>query len=468
MTELCRFINVGCETNQYNVKYINVTLNESELIVLSSDSISTKECIMFLLTGKVENTSGNVKWKTEVAHIPPAVRSVIVSFETFPLNEELSVAENLMPSFQKKDFFYSPKKYKRLAEELLMEYEIKVNASKMVYRLSALEQYCICIIKAVQLGAKCVILDRLEQFLTKEYVTELNSFIKKLRLKGIAILVPESSNVEVLDNISKIFCLEAGLLTRILYNSSMFLGLEATYSTIINTSLDFNHFGRMQREKQNCRICLKEAKYYQEADISISVGEVSYMLGQECCVEEFIEAIFGVKAAATININKKTIQCASMSQLKKYGVGFFPADIRKISFPTLTYEENCLIHVLEMVSYKKFILKKSLLKYVSRKCMPEYFTLEKRKVMSDYMYTLQLEAMIKRYELYPWKLLVLELPPLTKGQIETKKIKELILSVIKKGGSVLLICSTVQDIIGQCDSVITVENGIMRKQYQYQ
>ena len=213
MQELLRFINVNCKTSKYNLNYFSFVLGGGELLAISSDTTSTKDALIALLTQQVQPTSGRIDWNADGSP------SCLISYESKLLYKNLSIAENFMlAKFSPYKAFYPKQGSLNMTRDILESYGIHLDVSVPVYSLTKIQQYILSILKAVCLGAKFLILSDIVRLHYADDLNLLIRLIQELLNRNISIILTDSYR-NPLFNCSptyKILRFERGTLVRIL------------------------------------------------------------------------------------------------------------------------------------------------------------------------------------------------------------------------------------------------------------
>jgi ABC-type sugar transport system ATPase subunit len=446
MRELCRFLDVSCDSRQYQLHHLNTLIFRGELLAVTANNVSTKECFVRLMTRELPPTSGRIEWADPaVPGSPPCLWSVI-SAERSLFCANLSLAENLIRP-DGAGLLYSRKKAEARAAAVLAELELDYPVSRPFGEPNDRDLYLLSIVKAYSLGSRFLILTDYALFTQEAERERLRKLVRILLKKEITVVLLDGLTVFHGEPFSRMLRFENGFLTQTLYGAAeMRLSVRRqTRGAFQIPAQDFSG-GALRLE---CRLSPRQ----REAVFALRPGEVSYLIAARLQQRQLIENVFGDLPCCRIGLPDGTVLAdAQPDALLENGVGYFPQDIRRVLFPNMTFRDNATFLALNAALRARFLIRENVLRCL----MDDHASLRggepTRQALSSFGYELQFESVVNRYLLYPWKLLILRLPYLTSFQTETAGLRRLIDDLSARRAGILILISSPDEMIFPCHS----------------
>jgi len=177
------------------LKGVDLEIRSGEIHCLAGENGSGKSTLIKVISGVHDASEGNVYIEgNKIDHLDPidAIHlGIQVIYQDFAVFPNLTVAENigmnraLMTGAKKMDW----KKARALAASAMDQIGAHMDPDIPVERLSVANKQMVAICRAIINDAKLLILDEPTTALTEMEVRKLNGIIRKLKEKGIAIVI---------------------------------------------------------------------------------------------------------------------------------------------------------------------------------------------------------------------------------------------------------------------------------------
>ena len=317
---------------------VDFSLRRGEVHALLGENGAGKSTLIKCLTGAYLRDGGDVRLEGRSIHprntLDAQRLGIGTVYQEVNLLPNLSVAENLFLGHEPRRFgFVQSARRNRQAQELLAEYDLHIDVTRVLAGYSVAIQQIVAIARAVDLSGKVLILDEPTASLDQHEVDVLFATIRRLKERGLGIVFIShfldqvfriSDRLTVLRNGRLIGCRDTASVDRVeLVN--MMLGRDLSEETRktgkppVATSdgprIAFSHFGRRGQ--------------IEPFDLSLHRGEVIGMAGLLGSGRtETAEVIFGAKPADTGEAFKdgKPIRITSTRAAIAAGFGFLPED----------------------------------------------------------------------------------------------------------------------------------------------
>ncbi len=143
---------------------------------------------------------------------------------------------------------------------------------------------------------------------------------------------------------------------------------------------------------------------------------------------------------------------AKISTLFYAGIGYFPQDVSRLIFPDLNYFENTTIFSLRRISYLGTVVRSAFQNYLLTK-QPFSYKEDPKHPFYKINYENRIVAMVNRYALYNWRLLIIHLPNINPTGVEAKIFQTLINELANRGTSVLVVVAASSEILTRADNL---------------
>lgn len=449
MLEAMRFINVCCETPTYNLKYFNYVFAQGELVVVSSDMTSTKDALIALLTQRTLPTAGRIDW-----NVAPSQPCLITYNEQF-LYKDLSVAENFtLTKASPQMRLYSQRQGIQETETFLRKYDVYYDANKPVYSLTKMQQYILCALKAVYLGAQYLILSDVVQLNYASDLAVLQHIVKKLLQEGISVFLTDCYENPLFScaTAQTILRFEGGSLVQVFKSQEDFYAYENYHQFIQNTPPAHGGDSALPWNSGSpIAINISQQRHIRKLALTLYPGQITYLVGHGLYEYDFIDALFDTVPRYTLTMGREVYQDMPIERLVKVGVGYFPQNVDALIFPHLDYTQNTTMLVLKRISYWGLVIRNTLEKYMLAKTVREY-PLCRNTPFYTANYENRVITAANRFVLNNWKLVVVHLPNINRLSLEAKVLQSMIYKLSHSGASVLVLTATKNELLTRVDA----------------
>lgn len=173
---------------------VDFSLRQGEVHALLGENGAGKSTLIKILTGVYNRDSGTMTLEgTEVAPTTVAEAQDLgigTVYQEVNLLENLTVAENMFLGRQPRRFgFIDKREMRRRARELLQDYGLDIDVDALLSSYSVAIRQIIAIARAVDLSGKVLVLDEPTASLDSHEVEMVFSVLRKLRDRGLGIII---------------------------------------------------------------------------------------------------------------------------------------------------------------------------------------------------------------------------------------------------------------------------------------
>ncbi len=355
----------------------------------------------------------------------------------------------------------------RQTKELFREIDLNINPEALAGTLSASNLQLVEIAKAVSYNSKIIIMDEPTSSLTENETDHLFKIIRQLKSKGCAIIYISHKMEEILKISDEVTIMRDG------QGVGTWPATELTTDLIINRMVGRDLTNRFPQKDYVASaevvmrvtdLCSPLPRSFQHIDFELHRGEILGIGGLVGAQRtELVEAIFGLRAIASGNIEKdgKEIHIKSVQDAKNHGLALLTEERRASGvFGILSVLDNTVI-----ASQKDFeklgVLKKRRRYTAAKESNAQLRT--KTPSMETLMQNLsggnQQKVLIARWLLTHPDILILDEP--TRGiDVGAKyEIYTIMLDLIRQGKSIIMISSEMPELLGMADRIMVMCEG---------
>ena len=172
---------------------VDLTIRKGEVHALVGENGAGKSTLMKIISGAYKKDSGTVWFDgKEVENTTPKQSEqmgISIIYQELNLIERISVAENVfIGRYPLRGGLVQWGKMVKDAQALFDEYELKIDAKRLVRSLTMAQKQMVEIIKAVSINAKVIIMDEPTSSLSGKETESLFRIIEKLKANGVAVV----------------------------------------------------------------------------------------------------------------------------------------------------------------------------------------------------------------------------------------------------------------------------------------
>ncbi len=448
---------------------VSFDIREGEVHSLCGENGAGKSTLIKVLTGAHARDGGaylidgeEVNFKSTAESVAKGVSCV---YQELSIAPQLDVAKNLfIGNLPMKGGLVDHKTlYKRTAE-ILEELDMHISPKTIAGDLSVGQQQMIEIGRALTRNARLIIMDEPTSSLSEAETDTLFQIIKKLVARGIAIVYISHKLDEVMYLSDRITVIRDG--KNIISKDKDQFTQEELIANMIGRSLE----NLYQKEPAEITDTMLEVKgltrkgVFQDVSFSVRKGEVVGFFGLVGAGRsEIMRAVFGVDKydAGEVILDGKKLRGGSPSAAIRAGIGFCTEDRKKEGLALrLSILLNMTLVRLPFLSKIGVINRKA-----QRAAADEYMKAISIKAPSVTQLVGNLsggnqqKVVVAKWLMMSPKVLIVDEP--TRGiDVGSKsEIYGLLSDLAKQGMAIVVVSSEIEEILGVCDSVVTIFEG---------
>ncbi|GCF92184.1 sugar ABC transporter ATP-binding protein [Enterococcus florum] len=452
---------------------VKINLRKGEVHALMGENGAGKSTMIKVMTGVYPKTSGTISLNGETIEpqTPQEAQEAGIStvYQEINLCPNLTVAENIYIGRQPKKLGKIDWKKMNLdAKKLLETLKIDVDVTQTLDSYSVSIQQMIAIARAVDMSSGVLILDEPTSSLDGNEVEQLFGIIRELKKNGMAILFVTHFLDQVYAISDRITVLRNGRWIGE-YLASELSQIDLVTKMIGQEFKDENSraFRKSNEYPQTTFVQMKEVtKKGVISDFSMNIreGEVLGLAGLlGSGRSEVAELLFGAQEFddGVLYIDNNHIKKMFPQKAIKENIGFCSED-RKVSgiLADLSIRENIIVSLQAKHGWKRIGFKEQ------QEIAEQYIDLlniktpDADKKVGELSGGNQQKVLLARWLVTKPKLLILDEP--TRGiDIGSKReIESLILSLSRKGMSILFISSEYEEMVRCCDRIIVLRDRL--------
>lgn len=451
------------------LKGIDLTINSGEIHCLAGENGCGKSTLIKVISGAHDATGGCIYIDgKKISHLNPidSIRMGIqVIYQDFAVFPNLSVAENiamnraLMTGAKRMQW----NKARQLALEAMEQIGAHIDPDILVERLSVANKQMVAICRAIINDAKLLILDEPTTALTAKEVEKLNVIIRRLKEKGMAVVIVNHKLNEIYEIADRLTVLRNG--------ENVATGLIEEFDKIrfikclTGRDLDEITYRPEKSEKEILKVSnLTKEGSFEDVSFTLNKGDVLGITGLLGSGRgEIGDALFGIAPAdkGSITLNKEKLEIKSVMDAVKHKIGYVPEDrLTQGLFLDRSIQDNTV-----SASIQKYLVKGKLNYAEMYKVTEEWI----RKIgcaapsPTPDIRTLsggnaQKMVIAKWLNTNP-DLLILNGPTVGVDVGSKSDIHKILHDLASKGVGIIIISDDLQELIQNCNKIIVMKNG---------
>lgn len=465
---------IGLTLNDVSIlEHINLTLYPGEFHLLMGENGAGKTSIVNILSGihPVGTYSGIIRYKNEplLLHMPKdALKRKIVTIHQNPcLFEEMSIAENLfasMTSFASFKKFSSLDKKIRFADAFFEEHGFRIDSSRKIGDCSLADKRRIELLKLYLMDPELLILDEPVAAVSSydmDYFLELMRYFKE---KGVTILCISHNYTPFLSLIDRFSVFQEKelicTLNRTDYESE-------NIRELLLSNFCQSRYPKINIEKGSEVLCAEHIcldGVLKDISFTLHKGEILGFFGRAGSGKDILsKVLFGIEPfqSGNIYIDRLPAKIASPEDAIDLGMAYITEERNDYGvFPKLDLLEN--IHSIkgnnlghfwcrtksEYRRYNTYAHKLNI--KLPPNARPEYLSGGEQQKM-----------IIMRWLLSPAKIFIFNEPTQSIDIPSKIDIYNMFNDLVMKGSSILVFSSNLEELLGVCDRVIFIKQGII-------
>ena len=449
---------------------VNFEVEAGEVHALLGENGAGKSTLIKILGGIYAKDSGTIKINgraADIATVDDARKNGIsIIHQELMMVPDISIAENIFLGQSKKlrFGFVDLREQNRLAQEILDQYNMNLDASTLVRKLTIAQQQMVEIVRAVSFGVKILVMDEPTSSLDEDEVEVMFQIVRRLKSEGIGIIYISHRMSELFEIADRITVLRDGCavatkdakttdkdeLVALMVGRSISKYYTKTDTATDEVIMQVSHVSDGQRVR----------------DVSFDVrkGEILGFAGLiGAGRSETMLNLFGLsrRTGGTVTLHGRQIEFRSPQQAMRAGFGLVPEDRKLLGlFPGQGVRFNSTITVMDQFLGKG--------KYNARRekeLTQQYIDIMQTRVvtMEQLISSLsggnQQKVLISRWLLATREILIMDEP--TRGvDVATKAdIYRIMNDLAASGMSILMVSSELPELINMCDRIVVLSHG---------
>ena len=448
---------------------VSFDIREGECHALCGENGAGKSTLIKVLTGAHARDGGiyeidgeEVNFKSTQESIAKGVSCV---YQELSIAPQLDIAKNLyIGNLPMKGGLVNHKKLYADSAEILRELGMNLSPKTLAGDLSVGQQQMIEIGRALTRNARVIIMDEPTSSLSEAETETLFGIIHKLLSKNIAVVYISHKLDEVMYLADRITVIRDG--QNICTMDKTATTQDELITHMIGRSLEKQYPEKTGRSQGDVVLDVQNltGELFEDISFQVRAGEVVGFFGLVGAGRsEIMRAIFGVDKAksGTVSVNGKKLPGGSPIAAINAGIGFCTEDRKKEGLALgLEILLNSTIVKLPQLSTLGVVNKKAQTADANK-----YVTAMRTKTPSITQHVGNLSGgnqqkvvLAKWLTMHP-KVLIVDEP--TRGiDVGSKaEIYEIINDLAKEGMAIIVVSSEIEEILGICDSVITIYEG---------
>jgi ABC-type uncharacterized transport system ATPase subunit len=320
-------------------RHVDFTVEEGEIHALVGENGAGKSTLMKILYGLEQPTSGEIRWRGQVVHLPNPHAAIDLGIgmvhQNFMLVPPFTVAENVVLGREpRRGRFLDRAAAIQITERLAKEYGLAVEPGAPVESTPVGMRQRVEILKLLYRGADLLILDEPTAVLTPQETADLFDAVRRLIYQGKTVIFITHKLREVKAISDRVTVMRLGAVTgevdtvdvseeeiaRMMVGRSVFLQIDRPPQA---RGVPVAEVRKLNYVAPNGRLALHDLTF------NVYAGEILGVAGVEGNGQtELAEVLSGLRSATSgsIRINSEEISGANARQVREAGVAHIPED----------------------------------------------------------------------------------------------------------------------------------------------
>ena len=446
---------------------VDIDFRGGEVHGLLGENGAGKSTLIKILTGVYSATAGQitVDGKPVSIHRPQDAHhhGVGAVYQDAELMPNLTVAENILLGNEPGRVLVDRRGLFREAQQIVEAIGIDIDVRRLARGLTAAQMQLVSIATLFQRKYRVIILDEPTARLAASEVSLLFTLIERLRAEGIAIIYISHRLDEVKQICQRTTILRGGLVSATLERD------EISEERVTELMVDRDRKSLQVRNpglaRDNVVLELQETRNAQLAPVSLQVraGEVVGIIGPVGGGMEQLEKILGglTRFEGKVIVNGTVHQLGNPTRSRQAGIALVPEDRRKQAlFPNLSVADNITLPVLPRLGAFGFVHSRAKRSYANE-------TIKRLSIkprIPDYIIKFlsggnQQKAVIGKWMSAGAAVYIFVEPTSGVDVGAIPEIYETILGLAREGAAVIVISSSLNEILALSQTVMVIRKG---------
>lgn len=450
---------------------VTLEVRSGEIHALIGENGAGKSTLIKTCSGAVVPTSGTIivngkEFKSMTPKLA-AENGIAIIYQEFNNVGELSAAENIfLGRAIRKGIVIDRRAMEEEAQKIFKQLNININPKELVRNLTVGYQQMVEIAKAVQQEAKVLIMDEPSAPLTKSEVESMIQLVEKLRKDGVSIIYISHRLDEIFRLSDRITVLRDGeyVTTLITQNSNV----DELVSLMVGRELSETYPGRDDCIKDEIIMDIQNVSGNGDKNISIAIrrGEILGLGGLIGAGRtELAEMIFGSarKTEGKIMFKGAEINPRSPRDAINMGIALVPEDRKQQGVLLDTdVKKNITMPILKKISKGTVVNRKKEISIAEKYCQDLHIKVTGiQQIVKKLSGGNQQKVILGKWLAAESDFLIFDEP--TRGiDVGAKyEIYKLMNEIVENGGTILLISSELEELMGMSDRIVVLAEGRM-------
>jgi len=450
------------------VNKISFDFELGEVVGILGENGAGKSTLLKMICGIYQPSSGEILYKGVgiKLHSPSDAKQLGICMipQEFNLINSLTVFENIFLGCEiKKNFLLNKRAMRERARDLLTELHANLSPNALVSTLSVAQKQMVEIAKALVFDAKILVMDEPSTVLTSHEVEVLMDLIDKLKTRGVTILFISHKLKEVKRICDRILILRDGNLVSVENVSEV--DEKDMAQKMVGRELN-RIFPDKAEPSEEIVLEVKDLCIPNELEnlnFNLKKGEVLGFAGLVGSGRtEMAEALMGLRDSSrgSLVMNGKPIEINSATNALNYKIAYLSED-RQGKGLIMNFDSSPNIALNSMQKNKKIFLHRKKEKEVTEKYWNEFQirASSKKAELKRFSGGNQQKVYLAKCMDTDPQILILDEP--TRGiDVNAKsEIYHFVQELVKRGLSVIVISSELEEIIGLCNRTVVMREG---------
>ncbi|MEF9998870.1 MAG: sugar ABC transporter ATP-binding protein [Lachnospiraceae bacterium] len=451
------------------LKGVDLEVRKGTIHCLAGENGCGKSTLIKVISGAHDATAGKMYIEgKEMGKINPidAIRMGIqVIYQDFAVFPNLTVAENIAMNraLLTGTKVMKWKDARKLALEAMEQIGAHMDPDVLVERLSVANKQMVAICRAIINDAKMLILDEPTTALTANEVRKLNRIIRKLKEKGMAIVIVNHKLDEIYEIADELTVLRNG--ENVANGPISEFDRGRFIKCLTGRDIEETYYRPEEQREEILRMVNYTRKgAFENVSFSMKKGDVLGITGLLGSGRgEIGDALFGLAPAQTgeLYLNGEKIEVKSVEDAMRYGIGYVPEDrLTQGLFLDRSIQDNTVAASIEKY-FKHGKLDYTKMREVTQEwiekigCVapspePDIRTLSGGNAQ---------KMVIAKWLNTDPKLLILNGPTVGVDVGSKSDIHRILHTLAKSGTGVIVISDDLSELIQNCNKIVIMKNG---------
>lgn len=451
---------------------VDFDVRRGEVHALMGENGAGKSTLVKILMGELRKDKGKIVCDGTEVQINRPVDAHILGLsmihQELSLIPDMSIADNIYAGREiRKGFLVNKTEQNRRTAGILASLNLELNPKTWIRELKTAQMQMVEIVKAVSFGARVIVMDEPTSSISQKETKILFEIIRKLREEGISFIYITHRMEEVFEIADRMTIMRDG--NKVACDTMENFTRDSIIKLMVGRELKDYFPPHTETEKTIPLLSLEGLTRNGEfSDITLKVypGEILGLAGLIGAGRtELASAIFGLTKLdkGTIKISKKEVTIRSPKQAVQHGLALIPEDRKIVGLNQIGSVEDNILSLVEQRYSWKGLLRKRLRKKIATDSIKKFSVKvhSERQLVGKLSGGNQQKVVLAKWLLNEPNILILDEPTRGIDVGSRTDIYHLIVDIAKQGKAVLLISSDMPEIIGMCDRVAVLAEGIL-------